>query len=158
MALAHVDVEIKCIDLFTSLVGDRNLRVGVKRHSEECVECLFRSDGQWLRLEKKIFPEAEAKEIADGSLYARRAFIVPIHAKDQLLKVKLLARCDRNPEMSDHSWAGFVEDGKSLSGRNLTGIGVPASPVVARNPLEDVMVWQRESFEGATVVAAVLRM
>src|SRR5712691_160696 len=80
----------------------------------------------------EVLAEVESEEIADRNFDAGLGIPIPIGPDHDFLQVIHALRGDREPDVSDHTGAGGIEDFLRGAGGNRPPVGVAASAIVAR--------------------------
>src|ERR1700761_9777007 len=106
-----IDVVIERFDQHLAFIGHGDARVPLKGHGEETVQIFYASDGKHFRLPGVVVTETKSEEIADGSLYARGFFAVPVNTEHNPLQMVRLRAGDGEPQMGNQAGAIRVEHG-----------------------------------------------
>src|ERR1700691_4155476 len=148
-----VDVEIKRIDICASFIADGDAGPLAKRHQEKRVQGLIRGHGQWSRFKLKVISQSESEKVPDWSLNTCRRFTVPIHPQDEFFQVILLRRSNGDPNVSNDSRTGIVEQGNRVTRCYLSEVVISAAAVITRSTLLNIVVRGDEVGEGRIRVA-----
>src|ERR1700733_3877200 len=109
-----------------------------KGHGKEAVQVLNASDGKHFRLPRVVVTEAEPKEIADRSLYARGLFAIPVDAQYNPFQMVGFRAGNGKPQVRDQTGAVRVEHSQCFPGVDLAAVGIGSGRVCARRPMQSV--------------------
>src|SRR5690349_23669012 len=107
-------------------------------HGEKGIQGAIIRGGKKLGFPNVIITKTEAEEIAQGSLYARRGFAVPIHAQDKLFEMVRLRVVEREPDVREHRGTFRIEHRQRCAGFDDAKIGIASCRVGAGYALESV--------------------